>query len=748
MNDSELIFSKIDHFNANLISNIQGGVIICQFDPLTGTSKAIYLSEGWTALTGYTLQDLNNELDGNPQALVYLEDAKRCNQDYIEQTRRDNRYQLEYRCRHKDGRLFWVIDRGIITLTADGYNQNQSIITNINPIKENEEKLRMSEARFRIAINSTNAAVFEFDIAEKRCLTIDNAPVVFRADEQTVISSFDTVRSRTSDFQMEDLFRHWFHPEDVPMLQQFYENLLRGTIGECEVRLRQPNGGYIWCKLHCAMVTDHQGQPTRVVGHLVDIEEQHKRTERLMIEAQSDPLTGLYNKTAIKELVERALETTPHLAHALFMLDIDNFKGVNDQLGHLFGDAVLMDVAAKLKRLFRRDGIVGRIGGDEFVIHLQTNCPIEEIEKRAETVCDAFRHTYSGEKNDYKISCSIGIALSVASDSFDTLFHKSDLALYQAKFIGKDQYVVYTERLRKNVPFGATRINQNDNVDSGNLKIKERIFELLYDSIDFSGSVNMILALLGQLLEASHLYIFENTLDNWYAQSIYEWSTESSTPFGITAEQRLPVAELDYYAQFDADGIFHCRDFSTLSKPLYDLFTKSGALGTFQVAIVEGNTIQGFIRYDTANPISVPTPEQIEIMIFAAKITGTFIIKKRVDESVKMFNQNKMEALDNMPNAIYVIDEQYQLQYVNNMVLTVYPNVKLGQMCHQVFMKNELPCPNCPASGFLIEPRSTELYNPNSKMWMIANASPIRWSGCDHMKMICCQVITQYKNCD
>lgn len=745
MSDSELFFSKIDHFDSNLIANIQGGVIICQFDPETGLSKAIYLSEGWTALTGYTLEELNEKFDGNPLALVYPEDGARCNQDYIEQTSKDNRYQLEYRCCHKDGSLFWVIDRGIITSTAEGYNQNQSIITNINPIKENEEKLRMSEARFRIAINASNAAVFEFDLNQKNYLTIDNAAVVFRADEETIISDFEAIRMRTPDIQMKDVFQAWFHPDDVPLLLHSYEGMLRGKVGESEVRLRQPNGSYIWCQLHYAMVEDSHGNPIRVIGHLVDIEEQHKRTERLLIEAQSDALTGLYNKTAIQELVENTLKTTPHVAHALFMLDIDNFKGVNDQLGHLFGDAVLMDVSAKLKRLFRRDGVVGRIGGDEFIVLLQNECSAEDMVNRAETICNAFRHTYSGEKNDYKISCSVGIAFSTAEDSFETLFQKSDLALYKAKSLGKDQYVVYTEQLSQNIPFKAIRINQNDNFDSGKLKIKERIFELLYDSVDFSGSVNMILALLGQLLETSHIYIFENTQDNRFAESIYEWSAEGKTSFSITEKQRLPVAELDYYAQFDGDGIFNCRDIATLPKHLYELYANSGVLGTFQVAIVADNMIQGFMRYDSSNLASVPTREQVEIMIFAAKVTGTFIIRKRADESIKMFNQNKMDALDHMPSGIYVIDEDYRLQYVNNMVQSIYPKVKLGQMCHKVFMKNDAPCENCPALGDLTESRSTELYNPNSKMWMIANASPIRWSGCDHMKLICCQIITQYK---
>lgn len=744
MSNSDLIFSKIDHFNENLISNIQGGVIICQFDPTTNTSKTVYLSDGWTELTGYTLPELNDEFGGNPQALVYFEDSARCNRDYMEQTSHGNSYQLEYRCRHKDGRLLWVIDRGIITSTADGHNQNQSILTNITPMKQNEEKLRMSEARFRIATRASHAAVFEFDIAEKRYLYLENAAVIFRADAQTVISSFDAARAHAQNFNLEDVFRQWYHPEDVPALLHSYEEILHGGIGECDVRLRLPNGSYIWCKLHQVTVEDDNGQPLRVVGHLLDIEEQHRQTERLLLEAQSDALTGLYNKTAIRDLAAQALKSAPQLTQALFMLDIDNFKGVNDQLGHLFGDAVLMDVSAKLKQLFRRDGMVGRIGGDEFAVLLQADCSVQSAANRAKSICSAFRHTYSGEKKDYKISCSVGIALSTAGDSFDTLFHKADLALYRAKSLGKDQYSIYTTDMNNTISPEAVRINQNDNADSGKLRIKERIFELLYDSVDFSGSINMILALLGQRLEASHLYIYENTSDNQFAELIYEWHAEG-IPYEIEKEQRLPVDKLNYYSNFNEYGIFCCQDFSAIHESLRFLFEKCSIRSTFQVAILQENIIKGFVRYDSSHDVNLSS-EKIEIMTFAAKITGTFIIKKRADEGVKLYNENKMEALDSLPSAIYIIDEQYRLHYVNNMVQSTYPDIVLKQKCHEVFMHNDSPCPNCPAAGNLSVPCSTEVYNPYSKIWMIASASRIRWSGCDNMRLICCQIINQYKD--
>lgn len=746
MKDLNPVLTHIDHFNENLISNIQGGVIICQYDPKIKASKAIYLSEGWTKLTGYTLQEINENFGGNPQALVYEEDVPVANQDYMEQASKGNNYQLEYRFRHKDGRLIWAMDRGIITFSAEGYNQNQSILTDITHVKESEEKVRISETRFRIATKATHAAVFEFDVTNSCYLYIENAEEIFQTDAESTIASVEKMRNditieanSTSKYKIKNVLQAWYHPEDIPLLLRTYDEMIQNGTGECEARVRQPNGGYIWCRLHQVVIYDSFSNPLTVIGHLTNTDEEHKQTERLRQEAQQDALTRLLNKNAIREMVSQALVRLPCHTYTFLMLDIDNFKGVNDSLGHLFGDAVLMDVSAKLKRLFLQDGTAARIGGDEFMVFLQEELTVSQAADRAEEICSAFRHTYAGEKADYKISCSVGIAFSTPEDTFDTLFRKADTALYEAKARGKDQYAIYTGALNADESFAPYNIHQSDGGDTGKLKIKERIFELLYNSVDFGSSVNMILSLLGQLLEVNYVYILENTQDNVYSSYIYEWFGERAAP--RKSEGLLPILELDYLSQFDENGIFRCQDVSTLPLPLKKEYQKRGVKSTFQVAITEEGKIQGFMGYDSFDSPISRASEQVDLMIFAAKVTGTFIIKKRADEKAKLYNTNKMEALDLLPCALYVIDENYGLQYVNNFVLALFPDVQMDEKCHEVFMKSDIPCPDCPATKCKEGSCCAKIYNPFTGINMIANASLIHWSGRSGMKLICCQII-------
>lgn len=180
-------------------------------------------------------------------------------------------------------------------------------------------------------------------------------------------------------------------------------------------------------------------------GELIEIiENQHKKIKELERLSASDALTGLLHKKAAIGAAQKFLDGEGKNGfHAVIIADIDDFKSVNDSRGHLFGDRVITNFAASLKKSFGEDRcIIGRAGGDEFFI-LMKNCMLKDVLYCAEKLCSNFGRVCAGQSCSF-VSCSLGVSC-YPSDSRDLnmLYEYADIALYRSKSNGKNQCSVY-----------------------------------------------------------------------------------------------------------------------------------------------------------------------------------------------------------------------------------------------------------------------------------------------------------------
>jgi len=171
----------------------------------------------------------------------------------------------------------------------------------------------------------------------------------------------------------------------------------------------------------------------------------------LNVKAHIDQLTGILNKLSFEESSKLKLTSEQNQNHALIIIDLDNFKGVNDTLGHAYGDIVLANVGNILRKTFSKEDLLGRIGGDEFCVLLNVSPPKnmnyhEFARTKCEELCEEFRNNYTGDDGKYKISASIGVSLFPSDgQTFEELYSSSDKALYTSKHKGKDTYTFFSE---------------------------------------------------------------------------------------------------------------------------------------------------------------------------------------------------------------------------------------------------------------------------------------------------------------
>lgn len=186
-----------------------------------------------------------------------------------------------------------------------------------------------------------------------------------------------------------------------------------------------------------------------VINILGRIRSNEKKKE-LENKADTDLLTGLSNKLATERKIKEYMAQNPDNQSMMFILDIDNFKKINDTMGHAFGDEVLRSLGNQIGAIFRASDIIGRVGGDEFMIFLKDISTKEAIMKEAKKVENFFKSFQAGEYVKYKATASIGVAIfPQEGGDFETLYKAADQGLYKAKKRGKNQLAFYRDPVER-----------------------------------------------------------------------------------------------------------------------------------------------------------------------------------------------------------------------------------------------------------------------------------------------------------
>ena len=233
-----------------------------------------------------------------------------------------------------------------------------------------------------------------------------------------------------------------FHPDDIGNVRRALRgtvNMIPDQIEHDRIRMKKRDGEYSWYRGQYKAVFSPEGKAVRLIGTLTDISAQIDREQELRHQAQQDPLTDVYNRAGVK-LINARLEQISR--GILFMLDLDDFKFINDTYGHAAGDKVLVAMGQILKDIFRTDDIVARVGGDEFVAFLSGSDNASMAQEKAQELLDRVRELKL-EGIDTQISVSIGIASAPTyGRTFESLSASADEAMYEIKNGGKGGFAL------------------------------------------------------------------------------------------------------------------------------------------------------------------------------------------------------------------------------------------------------------------------------------------------------------------
>ena len=239
------------------------------------------------------------------------------------------------------------------------------------------------------------------------------------------------------------------HKDDLVIVHTHIEQLVAGQLNsyQAEQRYSHKRGHDVCILLGASVVHDAQGNPLHLIFQIQDITNRKRAEEQLLHDAFHDALTGLPNRALFADHVKMAIQRSRRQGAKLFailFLDLDRFKVVNDSLGHLVGDQLLVDIARRLETCLRPGDTVARLGGDEFTILLEDLDQTGDAVEVARRVQEVVSQPFPIEGHDVFTTASIGIAPNTAGyQNAEEILRDADMAMYRAKSLGKNRHEVF-----------------------------------------------------------------------------------------------------------------------------------------------------------------------------------------------------------------------------------------------------------------------------------------------------------------
>ena len=338
-------------------------------------------------------------------------------------------YQVEKRYMHKGGHVVWALLS--VSMVHDEEGEPLYFVSQIQDISERkraEQKIREAEQRYRTLVEQLPAVTY-IDPVNDPDTSLYTSPQIEQMLGYT-----------PQKWQNEKLWPKRLHPDDrerVLAADERFETGGEESFSE-EYRLLAKDDSVVWVREEAVLVRDEAGEPLYWQGVFYDLTERKALEERLHYQAFHDPLTDLPNRRLFANHLKGALKRTRRRKgrkSAVLFMDLDNFKVVNDSLGHEVGDHLLVAVGQRLKGCLRRGEVAARLGGDEFTLLLENISSAGEAEEVAERIIRELRAPFAIEGHLIFATISIGIALSdtVGRGQEDFLLRAADIALYRAK---------------------------------------------------------------------------------------------------------------------------------------------------------------------------------------------------------------------------------------------------------------------------------------------------------------------------
>lgn len=419
-----------------MVRNIDGLFYCCLADEHW---TMLFISDACLKLTGYTAKDLifNNRLSYD--AMTLSEDRALVRQAIDAAVARNSHFDVEYRICRADGEIRWVWERG-----SPLYNEQGEVeaivgfIQDINLQKTAKQALLDAEERYRSIFEHAIEGIFQTSSSGQYLRVNPSLAKIYGyASPDELIQCLNNIQQQ--------LYVDPGRRDEFVLAMTTY-----GVVHNFESQVYKKDGRIIWISENARCVRDSENELLYFEGSVKEITDSKNYAQQIQYQATHDDLTGLPNRSLLSDRMQHCMNFAERYGckMAVAFVDLDQFKLVNDSMGHHIGDQLLINMARRLVGCIRESDIVLRLGGDEFVVLLTNIHKVEDITHSMQRILASIAEPCVIDKMEFVVSCSIGIGL-YPDDGKDpsTLLKHSDSAMYKAKQNGRNNFQFFTPDL-------------------------------------------------------------------------------------------------------------------------------------------------------------------------------------------------------------------------------------------------------------------------------------------------------------
>lgn len=651
---------------------------------LDNNLSLIWANNFFYDLCGYSEHDYREKFGTSTLQLVLSEDLAVVIEALADLTEKEVSSKiLNFRIQCADGSIKWVnavlARSGVV---ERGFPVINLVLSDITNLKIAEAKAMLEEQKYLIISDISEELPYEYDIASDTITFADKFNHIFEGESVIEHPSENMLKMGLVSYDTQSAIEELFYLAKA------------GTeYHSTEFKLNTKNGGFQWYFSTFSTIYDEEGNALRVVGLLRNIHAQKVEQQKLLIRAETDQMTGLYNKATTESKIQASLrELNGNSYEVLMLVDIDDFKKINDTFGHLKGDDVIIDIAKTLQEYKGDYGIAGRLGGDEFCVFLTNVLDTQLACEKAVLIAERLREIYHDE---CQVTLSIGIAATNQQIPYNVLLENADTALYQAKLNGKNRYYLYADDMERGK-------YENDRGESParsdhDTAFLDSLLSTLFASTNTYTAIEQAMALVGKHFDIDKICIWEYGFNKNFVDCTHQWCRKS-TDNDMSLRQHTPAAILEELSAMGTDGITYSSDTSLIKTNTASMNPAAEGIQKLMQCDIRSNGKRiGFICFYSMDKDTTWSAQTLTSFKQIFRLFGESIKSKQASRTMALLRDDTIKAFDLVQNPMIVVDKNsFEVMYFNENAQEYFPKLSLNSKCYACMHQESGPCADCP----------------------------------------------------